>query len=121
MALVEKHLDPDWFDVIAAGDIVPRKKPAPDIYYYVLEQLDLQATECLVLEDSEHGLTAANAAGIPTIITINNYTRSQDFRQAILVVDHLGEPHKPMSLIRGNIATDYLYIDQLQQLHQSLV
>jgi beta-phosphoglucomutase-like phosphatase (HAD superfamily) len=30
--LLEQTLDPDWFEIIAAGDIVPAKKPAPDIY-----------------------------------------------------------------------------------------
>ena len=30
---------PDWFEVIAAGDIVPAKKPAPDIYHYALVML----------------------------------------------------------------------------------
>ncbi len=34
----------DWFEVIGAGDIVPAKKPAPDIYCWVLQQLDLPAT-----------------------------------------------------------------------------
>ena len=31
----------DWFEVIGAGDIVPAKKPAPDIYRWVLDQLGL--------------------------------------------------------------------------------
>ncbi|MBE9048007.1 HAD hydrolase-like protein, partial [Pleurocapsales cyanobacterium LEGE 10410] len=39
IALLEKYLDLDWFEVIAAGDIVPAKKPAPDIYQYALNQM----------------------------------------------------------------------------------
>ena len=31
----------DWFAVIAAGDIVPAKKPAPDIYVWAMQQLGL--------------------------------------------------------------------------------
>jgi phosphoglycolate phosphatase-like HAD superfamily hydrolase len=32
----------DWFDVMGAGDVVPAKKPAPDIYRYVLNELRLE-------------------------------------------------------------------------------
>lgn len=79
-----------WFDVIGAGDIVPAKKPAPDIYRWVLARLELAAAECLAIEDSGHGLRAATAAGIPTVITENDYTRGQDFSGAIAVLPDLG-------------------------------
>jgi HAD superfamily hydrolase (TIGR01509 family) len=81
-----------WFEVIAAGDIVPCKKPAPDIYHYALAQLDLPAGECLALEDSEHGLSSAISAGLKTVITANDYTSGQDFSAAVLVLDQFGEP-----------------------------
>ena len=48
-----------WFDVIGAGDIVPAKKPAPDIYRYVLQELRLGPDRCLAFEDSAHGLHSA--------------------------------------------------------------
>ena len=80
-----------WFDVIAAGDIVPGKKPAPDIYLYALDKLRLDATECLALEDSDNGLRSAAGAGIGTLVTVNGYTRGQDFSGAALVVDQLGD------------------------------
>ncbi|MEK6595088.1 MAG: HAD-IA family hydrolase, partial [Pseudomonadota bacterium] len=51
-----------WFDVIGAGDIVPMKKPAPDIYRWVLTQLELTAPQCIAIEDSENGLKSALAA-----------------------------------------------------------
>ena len=81
-----------WFDVIAAGDIVPGKKPAPDIYLYALQQLGLSADDCLALEDSDNGLLSSTGAGIKTVITVTDYTRSQDFTTAALVVDQLGDP-----------------------------
>lgn len=43
-ALVRSTLPPgamDWFEVVGAGDIVPEKKPAPDIYRWVLDQMHL--------------------------------------------------------------------------------
>lgn len=84
----------DWFEVIAAGDVVPAKKPAPDIYDYALQKLRLTPKECLAFEDSENGLRSATGAGLRTVITINDYTRDQDFRGAALVLDQLGEPQQ---------------------------
>lgn len=44
-ALLDASLAPgssEWFEVIGAGDVVPAKKPAPDIYHWVLERLALR-------------------------------------------------------------------------------
>jgi HAD superfamily hydrolase (TIGR01509 family) len=92
-ALLHSSLSHDaerWFDVIGAGDIVPAKKPAPDIYLWVLERLGLPAADCLAIEDSEHGLRSALAAGIPTVVTCNEYTKDQDFTGAAEVLPDLG-------------------------------
>lgn len=93
---------PDWFDVIAAGDIVPAKKPAPDIYVYALEALGLDARQCVAFEDSAHGLHASQGAGLPTIVTVNGYTREQSFPGAALVLDQFGEPDQPFSVLAGD-------------------
>lgn len=116
MALLQ-HFYSDWFEVIAAGDIVPHKKPAPDIYNYVLERLNLPPQNCLVFEDSQHGLQAAIAAGIKTIITLNNYTIEQDFSQAELVLNHFGEPEKPFKILQGNCHNpNYLDLESLRKI-----
>jgi HAD superfamily hydrolase (TIGR01509 family) len=100
--LLEHALAPEavaWFEVIAAGDVVPAKKPAPDIYQYALEQLGLAPGACLAFEDSENGLRAARGAGLRTVVTVNDYTRDQDFTGAALVLDQLGEPHQPFRVL----------------------
>ncbi len=84
----------DWFEVIAAGDVVPEKKPAPDIYEYALERLGLPAAAALAVEDSELGLQSARAAGLVTIVTVNDYTRDHDFPGAAAVLADLGEPER---------------------------
>jgi len=89
----------DWFAIIAAGDIVPAKKPAPDIYLWALQQLGLTAGECLAFEDSENGLRAARGAGLETVVTLNDYTRDHDFTGALAVLTDLGEPHAPYTRI----------------------
>ncbi|MDO8334760.1 MAG: HAD family hydrolase [Nitrosomonas sp.] len=92
-----------WFDVIGAGDIVPKKKPAPDIYHWVLDQLELTAQQCIAIEDSENGLKSALAANLPTLITMSGYTRLQDFSGAITVLSDLGEPSHPFTKIQGKV------------------
>jgi beta-phosphoglucomutase-like phosphatase (HAD superfamily) len=90
--LLHACLGPDaiaWFEVIGAGDVVPRKKPAPDVYSWVVERLDLRPEECLAVEDSAVGLQAAVAAGLPTVVTPNPYTASDDTTGALAVLDDL--------------------------------
>jgi HAD superfamily hydrolase (TIGR01509 family) len=122
-ALLEHTLgsdSPSWFEVIAAGDIVPAKKPAPDIYQYVLRFMNLEAQDCLAFEDSHHGLTAASKAGLKTVVTVNEYTQEEDFSRAILVLNHLGEPEQPFSVLAGD-AGDSSYMDMslVHHLHRS--
>jgi HAD superfamily hydrolase (TIGR01509 family) len=99
-----------WFDVIASGDVVANKKPAPDIYLHVLRQLGLEACECLVIEDTEHGLASALEAGLTTVITVNGATRNQDFRGAAIVLDRLGEPTDPFEVLAGD-AGESTFVD----------
>ena len=77
---------------VFAGAIVPRKKPAPDIYLLALESLGLPADRAVVVEDSRNGLLAATGAGITCMITVNDFTAAEDFSEAALVVSSLGDP-----------------------------
>jgi HAD superfamily hydrolase (TIGR01509 family) len=77
------------FDVICAGDSVPHKKPAPDVYLKALEELGLRAGSCVAIEDSRNGLLSAHAAGIATVVTPCLYTRGENFDEAALVIDNL--------------------------------
>lgn len=113
MALLDKALPPgavDWFEVIAAGDVVPAKKPSPDIYSYVLDRLALEARDCLAIEDSPVGLRAAVAAGLTTVVTVNSYTAGGDFTGASLVVSDLGEPELPFTVLAGEVG-EARYLD----------
>jgi len=108
-----------WFEVIGAGDVVAAKKPEPDIYYYVLDRLCLSPAQCLAFEDSENGLRAAQAAGLKTVITVNDYTRAHDFHGAAMVLDHLGEPGRPFQALSGYVVNgasclDLKLLEQLQ-------
>ena len=90
--LLEVGLGKDWGRYFAAngcGDIVPAKKPAPDIYLWVLDKLGLPAADCIALEDSYNGLRSALAAGIRTYVTTNPYTHRHDFAGAAGIFDDL--------------------------------
>lgn len=55
----------EHFDIVVAGDDVPGpSKPEPTIYNHALTQLGAAADECIAVEDSEHGVTAATRAGL---------------------------------------------------------
>jgi dihydroxyacetone kinase phosphoprotein-dependent L subunit len=80
---------------VFAGDIVPHKKPAPDIYLLALRELGVSAADAVVVEDSRNGLLAAAGAGIACLVTVNAFTADEDFSEAALVVSSLGDPGEP--------------------------
>ena len=109
----------DWFEVIAAGDIVPAKKPAPDIYHYALEEMGLAAADCLAFEDSENGLRASLGAGLKTLVTVNDYTLDHDFTGAAVVLTDLGDPGAPNRRIAGtDLGQPFVDVAYLRALHQ---
>jgi HAD superfamily hydrolase (TIGR01509 family) len=84
------------FSVIGAGDDAPRKKPAPDIYDFVLGELRESAAECVAIEDSGNGLTAAKGAGLFTVVTPCQWTQGEDFSAADLLLASLGSCEHPL-------------------------
>jgi dihydroxyacetone kinase phosphoprotein-dependent L subunit len=87
---------------VFAGDIVPHKKPAPDIYLLALDWLGMPADQVVVVEDSRNGLVAATGAGIACVITVNDFTDDEDFSEAALVVSSLGDPGEERSTVLAN-------------------
>jgi beta-phosphoglucomutase-like phosphatase (HAD superfamily) len=85
------------FGVIACGDEVAAKKPAPDIFHLALARLGLDATGAVAFEDSENGLRAATAAGLWTVVTPNDWTEGSDFHAAGLLLPRLGDPARPLA------------------------
>ncbi len=114
-----KHEMMSLFEVIGAGDVVAHKKPAPDIYQWVLHQMNLPPEACLAIEDSQPGLIAARAAGLPTLITVSPYTAGQNFDGALSVVSNLGEPDAPAHSLEGLALSGPLVdLAQLRVWHQ---
>jgi HAD superfamily hydrolase (TIGR01509 family) len=89
------------FDVIAAGDEVKAKKPAPDVYELALTRLGLAPEACLAIEDTENGLRSAMGAGLRCIITTSTYGGQGPFPGACAVITHLGDPGNPAFTLAG--------------------
>lgn len=111
-ALLQAPLGADWrrrFAAICDAGTTAVKKPAPDVYLAVLDRLGLEAGACLAIEDSENGLRAAQAAGIPTVVTPTAYSAQDHFDGALLVLPHLGDPGEPMP--RHLLGADHRWAD----------
>lgn len=91
--IVKVMLGPRIFENmrVYAGDVVPKKKPAPDIYNLAAKELGVEPARCVVIEDSQIGLAAAKAAGMRCIVTQSYYTKNEEFRIADAVFDYIGE------------------------------
>jgi beta-phosphoglucomutase-like phosphatase (HAD superfamily) len=57
-----------------------------------------------VVEDSRNGLLAATAAGMKCVVTTNALTEREDFSEAALVVDSLGDPGQPARVVANRSA-----------------
>jgi len=78
---------PDIFAVVACGDEVPNKKPAPDVFNLALERLGLPASVCIGFEDSYNGMRSSLGAGLTTVVVPSFYTGEGDFSTANFVTD----------------------------------
>jgi HAD superfamily hydrolase (TIGR01509 family) len=88
--------------VVVAGDAVARKKPAPDVYDLAIERLGVEPPAVVAIEDSRNGLLAAVGAKAACLVTVNDYTRDEDFAEARIVVDSLGDPGQPPIAVLEN-------------------
>jgi HAD superfamily hydrolase (TIGR01509 family) len=87
---------------VFAGDIVPKKKPAPDIYLFASQELRVPPDRCIAVEDSRNGLLAATAAGIKTIVATSYFTGAENFAEAVLVLNSLGDPDGQACTVLAN-------------------
>lgn len=83
-------LTPDDFDYICSRNDVERGKPAPDAYAAALIKLGVKPEQAIAVEDTALSVMSAKRAGISVIATPGAITAGQDFWQADLIVDCLG-------------------------------
>jgi beta-phosphoglucomutase-like phosphatase (HAD superfamily) len=56
-----------YFGAVIGGDAVPNAKPAPDVYLRALAELRAAPDDAIAVEDSDHGIKSAHAAGLRVI------------------------------------------------------
>ncbi len=93
------HLTP-YFDFILTREDYTNSKPNPDPYLRALECVDVEKRECLVIEDSERGLKAANGAGLKCWVIPNDLTETGNFSCADRILGDITEV--PMHLLTRN-------------------
>jgi beta-phosphoglucomutase-like phosphatase (HAD superfamily) len=92
------------------------KKPDPSVYFRVLKRLRLSAADCLAIEDTNNGVRAASAAGIPVLVTQSYYSEGENFSGALAVLSDLGEPDRPYQVLEGvDDAPDWVDLVRLQR------
>lgn len=100
----------EMFSVIACGDQVRTKKPAPDIYRLALQHLGVDADKAIAFEDSHNGLLAATRAGVRTVVTPTYWTEDHDFSAASMVLPSLGDPQRPLAGEPGALLQDQAWL-----------
>lgn len=76
-----------YMDFVLTLEDYERCKPDPEPYLLGLARCGHPAANCLVIEDSERGLTAAKAAGLACWIVPSRWTMSMNFARADRVVE----------------------------------
>ena len=64
VAILERLGLSGWFDAVADGTQIKRSKPDPEVFLLAAEKLGLPAADCLVVEDAQAGIQAAQAGGM---------------------------------------------------------
>lgn len=93
MRVVTENEIKDYFEVIVSGEQFVKSKPNPEIYRFTAGKLGVSEEECLVLEDSTIGITAASRAGMKVAALIDDrfgFDKSLSHYQVENVEDILG-------------------------------
>lgn len=77
--------------VVATRDDVANAKPAPDVYRLAVQQLQLNADQCIAIEDTPTGLQSALSAGLNCLVVQNDYSRGLEFSGAAAVLESMHE------------------------------
>ena len=92
MNILHQHDINQYFDAFVFAEDIAKGKPDPEIFLKTAERLNLDPSECLVLEDSESGILAAHGAGMKVVCVPDMKTPADDYlRLTIAVCSDLNE------------------------------
>jgi HAD superfamily hydrolase (TIGR01509 family) len=84
--IISKALIGRYFEVVISSDAVKEGKPAPDIFLCAASELGCAPSECVVVEDSPHGIRGAKRAGMKTVGFANQLSSNLDLSEADMVI-----------------------------------
>ena len=89
-----------YLDFVITHEDYQHTKPHPEPYLTAMARYGLRPEECIVVEDSERGLAAAVAAGLPCLIVLSEWTKNGDFRGACRVLESIRDvPGEVLGLV----------------------
>ena len=100
-ATLRGHSLHEYFETVVSGDDVRQSKPAPDCYLLAIERLGLHPSECIAIEDTEHGVKAATSAGVMCLAIPTDMSKHHSFSRATAVLADLSAA---ASWIQGHTA-----------------
>ena len=77
----------EYFDIIVSGEDMEKSKPAPDIFLATARKHNVSVEDCVVIEDSHNGVSAAKAANIFCIGYINKTSGEQNISKADIIIN----------------------------------
>ncbi|WP_324672123.1 HAD family hydrolase [Hymenobacter sp. GOD-10R] len=80
-----------YFSHLVSGEDFTESKPNPEIFIHAADLAQTPRNECIVIEDSTNGITAAHAAGIYCVAYASEHSALQDLRLANQVIKHFDE------------------------------
>lgn len=89
MKLKQGGLQP-YFNAMVTSEDVQHGKPSPEGYLLTAQRLNVSPNQCLVIEDTPHGVEAAKAAGMYAIALLTTYTKDQ-LQHADEVITHFSQ------------------------------
>lgn len=87
---MEKYFRDDWVYSAATSLPKPTSKPDPAVYLYAMEQIGVKPEECVAIEDSRSGATAAKNAKIPLIGYVGPYDEDEKEKMVKILRDECG-------------------------------
>ncbi len=84
------------FEVIITGDDVVFSKPDPAIFLETAKRLNVDPSACLVLEDAQNGVEAANRANMRVFAIPHEGSKNHDFSKATKVLSSMSEINEAM-------------------------
>lgn len=78
----------DYFKLIISGEVFKKSKPNPEIYLTSIKRLNIEADECVAVEDSEYGIEAAKKAGLICIAKRDDRFNYDQSKADYFIDDH---------------------------------